>query len=389
MELSAKSNRPLRIAIVAGEESGDILGSGLIEQIHKLYPNACFEGVAGERMQAQGAKSLFPMERLSVMGLVEVLKRLKELLGRRKGLVERWLDDKPDLFIGIDAPDFNLGLARKLKAAGIPAVHYVSPSVWAWREKRLKKIEKSVDLMLCFLPFEAAYYKNSQVDAKFIGHPLASRLPLDTSKESAKKALGLDPSRPVVGLMPGSRSSEVANLTPDFIETAIWLSERRADVQFVIPAANEARFEQISELLATHAGRISVHLVNRQAQTVLMASDSVLISSGTATLEAMLCGTPMVVSYRMSPMTYAIISRMLKTQFVSLPNLLANEALVPELLQNSVKAEVLGPHLLRTLEDLAYRDHLYKRFSELAALIRMDSDIAAAQAVDQLIEVRS
>ncbi|MEY3038433.1 MAG: lipid-A-disaccharide synthase, partial [Pseudomonadota bacterium] len=186
VELSAKSNRPLRIAIVAGEESGDILGSGLIEQIQKLYPNATFEGVAGERMQARGAKSLFPMERLSVMGLVEVLKRLRELLGRRKGLVKRWLQNKPDLFIGIDAPDFNLGLARKLKAVGIPTVHYVSPSVWAWREKRLKKIEKSVDLMLCFLPFEAAYYKNSRVEAQFIGHPLASRLPLDITKGAAK-----------------------------------------------------------------------------------------------------------------------------------------------------------------------------------------------------------
>ena len=389
VELSAKSTRPLRVAIVAGEESGDILGSGLIEQIQKLYPSATFEGVAGERMQAKGAKSLFPMERLSIMGLVEVLKRLRELLGRRKGLVKRWLSNKPDIFIGIDAPDFNLGLARKLKAAGIPTVHYVSPSVWAWREKRLKKIEQSVDLMLCFLPFEAAYYDNSRVDAQFIGHPLASRLPLDITKEAAKEALGLDPSRPVVGLMPGSRGSEVANLTPDFIETAIWLAERRADVQFVIPAANEARYQQISELLASHASRISVHLVKRQSQTVLMASDSVLISSGTATLEAMLCGTPMVVSYRMSAMTYAIISRMLKTQFVSLPNLLANELLVPELLQNSVRAEVLGPHLLRSLEDEAYRDHLHYRFSDLSALIRMDSDVSAALAVDRLIEASS
>ncbi len=189
--------------------------------------------------------------------------------------------------------------------------------------------------------------------------------------------------------MPGSRGSEVANLTPDFIETAIWLAERRADVQFVIPAANEARYQQISELLASHANRISVHLVKRQSQTVLMASDSVLISSGTATLEAMLCGTPMVVSYRMSAMTYAIISRMLKTQFVSLPNLLANELLVPELLQNSVRAEVLGPHLLRSLEDEAYRDHLHARFSDLSALIRMDSDVSAALAIDRLIEARS
>ena len=378
----------LRIAIVAGEESGDILASGLMRQLRLRLPGVQFEGVGGRRMQAEGLNSIFPMDRLSIMGLVEVLKRLPELLKRRKNLVKIWQSDPPDLFVGVDAPDFNLGLEQALKSAGIPTVHYVSPSVWAWREKRLQKIVQAVDTMLCFLPFEAKFYERTSVDAKFIGHPLANQLPPDTTSHAARVRLGLDPERPVVCLMPGSRGAEVSKLAPDFLDTAIWLRERRADLQFVIPAANEARYEQLSGLLAQRGERLKVSLVLGQSEQALMASDAVLIASGTATLEAMLCRCPMVVSYRMAALTYSLISRMLRTAYVSLPNLLANEALVPEIFQSRVNASVLGPLMFRTLDDRAYRDYLLQRFDEQAAQLRLDADTRACDAVIELLHQR-
>lgn len=378
----------LRIAIVAGEESGDILASGLMAKLKRDYPDIQFEGVGGRRMQAEGLLSIFPMERLSVMGLVEVLKRLPELLKRRKGLVKGWLSDPPDLFIGVDAPDFNIGLERRLKEAGIPTVHYVSPSVWAWREKRLQKIVKAVDTMLCFLPFEAKFYDSTPVDAQFIGHPLATQLPPDIDQLSARTQLGLDPKRPVVCLMPGSRGSEVGKLAPDFLDTAIWLKQRRSELQFVLPAANEARFQQLSELLAQRGETLKVSLIQGQSHKALVASDAVLIASGTATLEAMLCRTPMVVAYRMAGLTYAIISRLLRTPYVALPNLMANDALVPEVFQDRVKAEVLGPLIMRTLDDRAYRHYLQEHFGQQAERLRLNADDRAAEAVIALLKKR-
>lgn len=380
--------KPLRIALVAGEESGDILASGLMRELQKRYPQVSFEGVGGVRMQSLGLHSIFPMERLSVMGLVEVLKRLSELLRRRKNLIKSWLANPPDIFIGIDAPDFNLGLERALKSAGIPTVHYVSPSVWAWREKRLQKIIQCVDTMLCFLPFEAKYYQNTPVHAEFIGHPLASVLPPVVQKHQALEQLGLRSGKPVVCLMPGSRSSEVEKLTPDFLDTAIWLKQRRADLQFIIPAANEKRYEQLSAALAQRSADLKVTLVRGQSHLALVAADAVLIASGTATLEAMLCRCPMVVAYKMSGLTYAVISRMLRTQYVSLPNLLADEALVPEVLQQRVKAEELGPLVLRALDDRAYRDYLLQNFDLQAQRLRLDADQRAADAVGRLLHDR-
>jgi len=376
----------LRVAIVAGEESGDILASGLMAELRRRYPDILFEGVGGRRMQEQGLSSIFAMERLSVMGLVEVLKRLPELLKRRKNLVKNWLANPPDLFVGIDAPDFNIGLERSLKQAGIPTVHYVSPSVWAWREKRLQKIVHAVDTMLCFLPFEAKFYEGTPVNAQFIGHPLATQLPPQLSQREARETLGLDPKRPVVCLMPGSRGSEVSKLAPDFLDTAIWLKQRRAELQFVLPAANEARFKQLSDLLAQRGEALKVSLVQGQSQQALVACDAVLIASGTATLEAMLCGAPMVVAYRMAGLTYAIISRMLRTAYVSLPNLMANDALVPEVFQDRVEAQTLGPLMLRTLDDQAYRDYLLKSFDEQSKRLRLDADVRAADAVVELLK---
>jgi lipid-A-disaccharide synthase len=376
----------VKIAIVAGEESGDILGAGLMCSLKKRYPNAVFEGVGGRRMIAQGLVSEFPMERLSVMGLVEVLKRLRELLKRRKGLIQKWLQSPPDIFIGIDAPDFNLGLERALKSHSIPTAHYVSPSVWAWREKRLTKIEQSVDLMLCFLPFEAQYYKDTRVRAEFIGHPLANHLPLSISKNEARVALGLSESSPVLVLMPGSRSSEVSKLAPTFIDTALALCNKVPSLQVILPAANEARYQQIKSLVHEAQAEDKITLVHGSSQECLMAADSVLIASGTATLEAMLCSTPMVVAYKMAPLSYAIISRMLKTAYVSLPNLLAGKAFIPEIFQSEVTVEVLEPLVLQSLTDRDYIQSLQHEFSELAELIRQDADEKAAGAVSSLLE---
>ncbi len=389
MELSANLTRPIKIAIVAGEESGDILGAGLIRSLKNRYPNAIFEGVGGRRMIAEGLNPEFPMERLSVMGLVEVLKRLRELLKRRKKLINKWLQTPPDVFIGIDAPDFNLGLERVLKADRIPTVHYVSPSVWAWREKRLKKIEQSVDLMLCFLPFEAKYYQDTKVKAGFIGHPLANQLPLPISQQQAKDALGLNNTSPVLTLMPGSRSSEVGQLAPAFIETAISLSNKIPNLQIILPAANEERCQQIKSFIQEARAESKIKLVQGSSQVCLMAADSVLIASGTATLEAMLCSTPMVVAYKMAPLSYAIISRMLKTPYVSLPNLLAGKALVPEIFQSDVRSDVLEPLVFKSLTDLNYKESLQAEFSTLSDLLRQDADDKAAEAVSSLLESRS
>lgn len=359
-----------------------------MHRLKQVLPQVQFEGVGGVRMQAEGFASIFPMERLSVMGLVEVLKRLPELLKRRRGLVNQWLSDPPDLFIGVDAPDFNLGLEKALKAQGVPTVHYVSPSVWAWREKRVRKIVAAVDTLLCFLPFEAAFYKNTTVDARFIGHPLADLLPPKNTREAACLELGLDPSMSVVCLMPGSRGSEVEKLAADFLDTAIWLKQRRADIQFIIPAANDARHEQLAEALAKRGSDLKVRLVAGQSHLALTASDAVLIASGTATLEAMLCRCPMVVAYRMANLTYALISRLLKTKYIALPNLLADEALVPEVLQDQVTPDVLGPLVLRTLDDRAYRAYLLDCFDQQSQRIRLDANQQAATAVLDLLRKR-
>lgn len=339
-------------------------------------------------MTALGLNAEFPMERLSVMGLVEVLKRLRELLKRRKELIQKWLQTPPDLFIGIDAPDFNIGLERALKEHSIPTVHYVSPSVWAWREKRLKKIEQSVDLMLCFLPFEAKYYKETQVQAEFIGHPLATQLPLSISQNQAKADLGLSEINPVLALMPGSRSSEVNKLAPPFIETALALCNNITHLQVILPAANEARYQQLALLIREAQAEHKIKLVQGSSQECLMAADSVLIASGTATLEAMLCSTSMVVAYKMAPLSYAIISRMLKTPYVSLPNLLAGKALVPEVFQSDVKEEVLEPLVLKSLTDSHYIESMQHEFSNLSGLLRQDADEKAAEAVSALLESR-
>lgn len=369
----------LRIALVAGEASGDILGSGLMRAIKARNPDAEFVGVGGPLMEAQGMTSYFPMERLSVMGLVEVLGRLKELLARRKLLIQALIDEKPDVFIGIDAPDFTLNIELKLRQAGIKTVHYVSPSVWAWRQKRVLKIREGCDLMLTLLPFEARFYEEKGVPVRFVGHPLADTIPLQADQLAARAELGLGEG-PVVALMPGSRGGEVGRLGALFFDAAERLLAARPDIRFVLPCASPQRREQIEQLLQ---GRdLPLTLLDGRSHVALAACNAVLIASGTATLEALLYKRPMVVAYRLAPLTYWILKRMVKSPYVSLPNLLAQRLLVPELLQDAATAEALAQTLLPLLEN---GDAQTAGFDAIHRTLRRDASNQAAEAVLNLI----
>ena len=369
----------LRIALVAGEASGDILGSGLMRAIRARHPDVEFIGVGGPLMEAQGMTSYFPMERLSVMGLVEVLGRLKELLARRKLLIQTLIDEKPDVFIGIDAPDFTLSIELKLRQAGIKTVHYVSPSVWAWRQKRVLKIREGCDLMLTLLPFEARFYEEKGVPVRFVGHPLADTIALDADRPAARAELGLGEG-PVVALMPGSRGGEVGRLGALFFDAAQRLLAARPDLHFVLPCASPQRREQIEQLL--QGRKLPLTLLDGQSHLALAACNAVLIASGTATLEALLYKRPMVVAYRLAPLTYWILKRMVKSPYVSLPNLLAQRLLVPELLQDAATPEALAQTLLPLLDN---GDAQTAGFDEIHRTLRRDASNQAADAVLNLI----
>ncbi|MCO8163292.1 lipid-A-disaccharide synthase [Pseudomonas sp. 21LCFQ010] len=370
---------PLRIALVAGEASGDILGSGLMRAIKARHPDATFIGVGGPLMEAEGMTSYFPMERLSVMGLVEVLGRLRELLGRRKELIQTLIAEQPDVFIGIDAPDFTLTIELKLRQAGIKTVHYVSPSVWAWRQKRVLKIREGCDLMLTLLPFEARFYEEKGVPVRFVGHPLADTIPLEADRAAARAELGLGDG-PVVALMPGSRGGEVGRLGALFFDTAARLLAERPDLRFVLPCASPQRRAQVEQLLQ---GRdLPVTLLDGRSHVALAACDAVLIASGTATLEALLYKRPMVVAYRLAPLTFWILKRLVKSPYVSLPNLLAGRLLVPELLQEAATPETLAGQLLPLIDAGLVQT---EGFDQIHRTLRRDASNQAAQAVLELI----
>lgn len=370
-----------KVALVAGEASGDILGAGLMQALRTQHPDIEFIGVGGPLMQAQGLESFFPMERLAVMGLVEVLGRLRELLKRRKQLIEFLLAEQPDVFIGIDAPDFNLNIELKLRQQGIKTVHYVSPSVWAWRQKRVFKIKQACDLMLCLLPFEAQFYREHQVPVHFVGHPLADSIELEHDRNAARQQLQLDSTAPLVALMPGSRGGEVARLGALFLQTARLLHQRQPELRFVLPAANALRRVQLEALLADFAD-VPVTLLDGQSQLALQACDAVLIASGTATLEAMLFKRPMVVAYRLAGLTYRILKLMVKSRYFALPNLLAGEALVPEFIQHAATAENLAGAIEQQLVDGSRQT---ERFLELHKHMRLDASSEAAKAVLALL----
>ncbi|WP_444907649.1 lipid-A-disaccharide synthase [Microbulbifer sp. SSSA008] len=383
----SEKNKPIRIGVVVGEASGDILGSGLMAALKTRLPNVEFEGIAGPRMLELGAKSLFPMERLSVMGLVEPLKRLPELLKIRRSLRRHFTDNPPDLFIGIDSPDFTLTLEAALKAEGIPTVHYVSPSVWAWRQGRIKKIARAVDHMLTLLPFEANFYRDNQVPVTFVGHPLADEIPLQVDVAGERKALGFEKDDRVIALLPGSRGGEVRMLGPLFLQTARWCHQRHSDIKFVIPAANKQRMDEIQEQLKDYP-ELPITLLEGQSRRAVSAADCVLIASGTATLETMLLKKPMVVTYKLGRLTSMIVSRMLHTPWVSLPNLLAQKELVPEILQNDAIPENLGAAVMQYFEDPLLGDHLEREFFEMHQQLRRNASERAADAVVGLLEAK-
>ena len=390
MPNSISLNHSPTIAIIAGEVSGDILGAGLIHALKARYPNAKFIGIGGERMIAEGFETLFDMEELSVMGLVEVLKHLPRLLKIRRSIIDQLSALKPDIFIGIDAPDFNLDVELKLKQQGIKTIHYVSPSVWAWRQKRVYKIAAATNLVLAFLPFEKAFYDRFNVPCRFIGHTMADAIPLKPNRDDACQLLNLDPTQRYVAILVGSRGSEVEFLSEPFLQTAQLLHQRYPDVKFLVPLINQKRRQQFEQIKQRVAPELEMILLDGNARAAMIAAEATLLASGTASLEAMLCKSPMVVGYRMKPFTYFLAKRLVKTKYVSLPNLLADEMLVPELIQedcNPTKlAEKLSLYLSEDKSAVQNRHVLLQRFAELHQRIQCNADQQAAQAVIDLLE---
>lgn len=379
----------MQIALVAGELSGDLLGGSLIAALKARYPHARFRGIGGPAMVAEGLQTLVPLEQLAVMGLVEVLRHLPRLLEIRRRLYQQLLADPPQVFIGIDAPDFNLGLERRLRVHGIPTIHYVSPSVWAWRRWRVRKIAQAVDLLLTLLPFEAAFYERHGVPVRYVGHPLADLIPLQGGDvPAAQRALELELpiDTPLVALLPGSRLGEVNRLGPLFLDTACWLHARRADLRFLIPAATPRLYEVLAQLRAERAPALPLTLVLGRSREVMAAADVVLLASGTATLEAMLLKRPMVVAYRVAPVTAWLARRLVAVSHFALPNLLAGTELVPEFIQEAATVTNLGPAVLRWLDHSNARRALMAEFEALHTVLRRDASRQAAGAIAELLE---
>lgn len=381
------STRPLLIALVAGELSGDLLGAALIEALRKLHPQARFYGVTGPRMLAAGCESLVSIDTLSVMGLSEVLPAIPRLLRLRRQLIRRFRADRPDVVIGIDAPDFNLGLERRLKQRGLRTVHVVSPTVWAWRQGRVKTIARSTDLMLCLFPFEPAFYAGHRVAAQYIGHPLADEPEDSIAPAEARRALYLDERGPVLAILPGSRAGEVKALAEVFVRTAAWLHRRVPELRFITPVAKPALRGMLEAAMAQHAPQLDWRLLDGRSREAMRAADAVLLASGTATLECLLLGRPMVVAYRVSRFTAWLLRGvgLLKTRHVSLPNLLAGEAVVPELLQDAATPETLGAELLSLIQQDSARARQLQAFDSVRAELRRDAATAAAQAISKRV----
>jgi lipid-A-disaccharide synthase len=377
----------LRVGIVANEVSGDILGASLVREIAAQVPGARFVGVAGPRMLAAGCETLFPMERLSVMGLTEVLAHLWELLGLRRTLARWFFANPPDLFIGVDAPDFNLGLERRLRQAGIPTVHLVSPTVWAWRPGRVKGIRRAVDLMLCVFPFEADFLRRHGVAAHYVGHPLADQIPLEVDQAAARAALGLPEAGPLVALLPGSRMGEMERLAAPFIATAARLHQARPDLRFAVPLVSERLRARFVGELNRVAPDLPLTLVDGRGREVMAAADCVLTASGTATLECLLLKRPMVVGYRVHPLTYHLVKQLglVKVPHVAMANLLAGRELAPEFLQGRCRPELLAPAVLAFLDDPARVAEITAEYGRIHAGMRHDAAREAARAVLQLI----
>ncbi len=377
-----------RIALVAGEASGDLLGAGLVQALRERFPDARFAGIGGPAMRAAGLEAWFDASELAVMGLSDVLAHLPRLLRLRRALRERVLAWKPDVFVGIDAPDFNLGVERWLKQRGMRTVHYVSPSVWAWRESRAAKIGASADRVLCLFPMEPPIYAKHDVDAVFVGHPLADAIPLRPDRAAAREALGEAASAPILALLPGSRLGEIERMLPVFVEAASRLQRGVAGLRVLVPAANAQCRAAIERIAGDATG---LRILDGDAQRAMIASDVVLLASGTAALEAMLCKRPMVIGHRISGLTYAIVKAfgLLKSAHVSLPNILAGKPLVPELLQDDCTADGLHTALLHWFRDAAAAAALQPEFLAIHETLRRDASARAADAIAPLLPARA
>jgi lipid-A-disaccharide synthase len=380
------SARPTRIAIVAGEASGDLLGAALMRALLDRWPDLQFEGIVGPKMEAEGAKSLFPIEPLGVRGYVEVLRNLREILRIRRGLARHLLDSPPDLFIGIDAPDFNLGLEAKLKARGIPTVHYVSPSLWAWRPERIHSIAKAVDHMLVMFPFEEKIYRDAGVRVSYVGHPLADAMPLDPDREEARAQLRLGTAAIPVALLPGSRVSELELHADLLIDTAAELHRQRPELRFFVPfATRETRDHFETRLYAKQALELPIEMLFGHARLALHAAEAAIVASGTATLEAALARCPMVITYRLNPITYRMVMRRKILPYVGLPNILAGEFIVPELLQADATPANLSQALINWLDSKEARERLRERFARLHESLACNHDERVAQALEPYV----
>jgi len=380
------SAAPVRIALVAGEQSGDQLGAGLIRALRERIPNVEFFGIAGPRMIVEGCTPWATSDRLAVMGLFEVLGHLPDLIALRRDIVRRLLEMRPDVFIGVDAPEFNLGLARRLHDQGIKTLQYVSPQVWAWRRGRVSGIARAVDKVLCLLPFEVDFYRDAGVHAEFVGHPLADQIPLVPDRSGARQRLQLS-NQTTVAVLPGSRLGEVSRLGASFSGALAWLHARRPEIQFIAPMANAAARRQFETDLAHHASGVPVRVVDGQAQDALAAADAVLVASGTATLETLLSKRPMVVAYRLGSLTAWLVRTfgLMKAPFFAQPNLLAGERVVPEIFQETVTPEALGSALLQQIDDADNRERLERLFTQIHEQMRRNASERAALAVLDLI----
>jgi lipid-A-disaccharide synthase len=383
---SAPGDAP-RIAMVAGETSGDLLAGLLLSGLRERWPGLQSAGIGGPKMAALGFEAWWPYEKLAVNGFVEVLRHYRELSGIRTQLGDRLLADPPSLFIGVDAPDFNLGLEARLKAGGIKSVHFVSPSIWAWRGKRIHKIHQSVDHMLCLFPFEPEIYERAGIPASYVGHPLADKIPLEPPRAAARQALGLAEGDTVVAVLPGSRGSEIKYIAPAFLQTVARLARLRPELRFVMPVVPRLR-AMVDPLVAQYAPDAPLTVVEGRSHEVLAACDVTLIASGTATLEAALFKVPMVIAYRLNTLNWHLMKNMGYLPWVGLPNILAREFLVPERLQHDANPDRLAQDVLDWLDNPAKADAVRQRFTEMHHLLKRDTARCASDAIAQVLQAR-
>lgn len=382
--------KELKIGIIAGEHSGDILGADLMSALSDLAKQQneptklIFKGVAGPKMMALGCETMFDMEELAVMGIVEILKRLPRLLKKRKQLVQDLIDWQPDIVIGIDAPEFNIGLELALKQQGIPTVHYVSPSVWAWRQSRIHKIKQACDKVLALLPFEKQFYDDHNMPCDFVGHTMADQVPLDDQQAEYRQGLGLSLTDKVLGVLPGSRGSEIKLLLRPFLDAARELQQQIPRLKILVPAVNENRAALIGNIIDEEYSDLGVTLSIANARAVMAASDAVLLASGTATLETMLMKTPMVAGYKVGWLSYQIFSRLIKTPYFTLPNLLAQKMIVPELIQQDLTTDNIVKAIKPMLLEPQFE--LKQTFTDIHSSIKRDASKRAADAIWQLID---